>query len=111
MQIEESFRDMKGEHYGLGFNLSKSKNRQRISILILLTTLASILLLIIGNAVIASGLSRRYQANTIKSRRVLSYQFVALRAVADKTLQISKQYWQDTITKMRFTMLEAAHEI
>ncbi len=111
MQIEESFRDMKSEHYGLGFNLSKSKNRQRISRLILLTTLASIALLIIGNAVIASGLSRRYQANTIKSRRVLSYQFVALRAVADKTLQISKQYWQDAIIKMRFTMLEAALEI
>ena len=111
MQIEEGFRDMKGEHYGLGFNLSKSKNSQRISILILLTTLASMLLLIIGNALVASGLSRRYQANTIKCRRVLSFQFVALRAVADKTLELSKYYWQEAIIKMKLTMLEAAHEI
>ncbi len=111
MQIEEGFRDMKGEHYGLGFNASKSKNSKRISILILLTTLASMVLLIIGNAVVGAKLSQRYQANSIKSKRVLSFQFVALRAVADKTLQLSKQYWQDAIVKMKLTMLEAAYEI
>jgi hypothetical protein len=68
-------------------------------------------LLIIGNAVVASGGARRYQANTVKSRRVLSFQFVALRAVADKTLLVHKQYWQDAIMKMKLTMMEAAYEI
>ena len=66
MQIEEGFRDMKSEHYGLGFNASQSRKTNRIAILMLIATLAAMLLLIIGTAAELAGKARNYQANTVK---------------------------------------------
>jgi hypothetical protein len=66
MQIEEEFRDIKSRLFGLGFEHHKSRCVQRITILILIATLASILANIIGLAMFMAGLHLRYQANTVK---------------------------------------------
>jgi hypothetical protein len=66
MQIEEEFRDIKSSLFGLGFEHHKSRRVQRITILILIATLASILANIIGLAMFMAGLHLRYQANTVK---------------------------------------------
>ena len=81
MQIEEEFRDIKSSLFGLGFEHHKSRCVQRIAILILIATLASILANIIGLAILMAGLHRRYQANTVKTRRVLSFHYLRLRAI------------------------------
>ncbi len=66
MQIEEEFRDIKSSLFGLGFEHHKSRYVQRMTILILIATLASILANIIGLAMFMAGLHLRYQANTVK---------------------------------------------
>ncbi len=55
MQIEEEFRDIKSSLFGLGFEHHKSRCVQRITILIFIATLASILANIIGLAMFMAG--------------------------------------------------------
>jgi Flp pilus assembly protein TadB len=82
MQIEEEFRDIKSSLFGLGFEHHKSRCVQRIAILILIfiliATLAIILANIIGLAILMADLHCRYQANTVKKRRVLSFHYLGL---------------------------------
>ena len=93
MQIEEEFRDMKSSTFGLGFEQSQTKQLARLKIIILLTTLASLLLLLIGLSVIHSKAHYKYQANTTRSKRVLSFQFIARRAIQDKKLKLNGDYF------------------
>lgn len=72
MQIEEAFRDLKCDRYGLGFELNLSRGRERISTLLLIASLALLVLWQIGSAAIIQGLHLRYQSNTRKIRPVLS---------------------------------------
>jgi hypothetical protein len=52
MQIEKEFRNMKSSAFGLGFEQSQSRLLRRLTILILLTTLASPMLLLLGLSVL-----------------------------------------------------------
>jgi hypothetical protein len=72
MQIEEAFRDLKSNRYGLGFELHLSRDRERIATLLLIASLALLVLWQIGCAAIAHGLHLRYQSNTRTKRAVLS---------------------------------------
>lgn len=88
MEIECGYRDLKSEHYGLGFNASKSYKIKRIEILMLIAAIAALILIIIGTAVEQAGLHYRYQANTIKSRRVLSLHFLGREVIKDTRLTL-----------------------
>ena len=101
MQIEEEFRDMKSSAFGLGFEQSQSRLLRRLTILILLATLASLILLLIGLSVIQANAHRRYQANTTHKKRVLSFQFVARRAIHDKLLRLDVNCFADSLLKIK----------
>lgn len=73
MQIEQNFRDEKSERYGLGLRASKSRGEKRISVLCLIATLYSIIMWLTGYYLESKGINRWFQANSEKSRRVLSY--------------------------------------
>ncbi|UNK27453.1 IS4 family transposase [Serratia plymuthica] len=73
MQIEQNFRDEKSERFGFGLRASHSSTEGRIRVLSLLATLATVVLWLIGYHAENKGLHLRYQANSIKSRRVLSF--------------------------------------
>ena len=88
MQIEEAFRDLKSERFGLGFEVSRSTNTQRITILLLIAMLTLLVAWLIGMSVELSGQHSRYQANTERKRRVLSTTYIGRRAVHDGRLQI-----------------------
>lgn len=90
MQIEESFRDLKT---GLKMNKCGSRNSPRLQVLLLVALVAQYLLFLLGLAVKSSGKHRRYQANSIKKRNVLSNQFIGLRAYKDKQLKLLKRHW------------------
>jgi hypothetical protein len=102
MQIEEEFRDMKSGAFGLGFEQSQSKKLRRLKIIILLVTLASLLLIIIGLSAIASNAHHRYQANTTRKKRVLSFQFVARRAIKDKHFKLSSECFMGFLSSVSF---------
>lgn len=107
MQIEEGFRDMKSHRYGLGFDINLSKLKRRISVLVLLSTLANLVATLIGWTVASANKHRRYQANSVSNRRVLSYHFTGLRAFADKHLRLSKNEWNNAIQQLKAALKEA----
>ena len=72
MQVEEAFRDLKSERFGLGLHASCSKDGKRIGVLLLAATLAAFAGRLIGAAAANRGLARQCQSNTRRSRAVLS---------------------------------------
>jgi IS4 transposase len=77
MQIEESFRNLKT---GLSFNESNTRTLEYLSVLLLLAMFAQYVLFLLGMAVKLSKQHLRYQANSLKTGSILSYQFIGLRA-------------------------------
>lgn len=73
MQVEEDFRDVKSEHLGLGLNLHRSYCPRRIEALLLIAALANYLIFLTGLQARESKLEQRYQSNSLKDRRVLSF--------------------------------------
>ena len=79
MQIEESFRDQKSQTYGLGSEAHRTYKRERLEVLLLLAALANWLHYMIGLAAELAGKHLQFQANSIKHRRVLSFNYLGLR--------------------------------
>ncbi|HCR6305464.1 TPA: IS4-like element ISSfl9 family transposase, partial [Shigella flexneri] len=73
MQIEQNFRDEKSERFGFGLRASRSRRGERFLVLSLLVTLASIVLWLLGYHFENKGFHLKYQANSLKKRRVLSF--------------------------------------
>ena len=84
MQIEEGFRDMKSRQYGLGLEHNKTKQINRLSVLVLLTTLAHWILMNLGMMAKLANKHRQYQANSTKTSNVLSLHFIGKRVAMDK---------------------------
>jgi hypothetical protein len=72
MQIEESFRDLKCHRWGWSLRHCLSRSQARIEILLLVASIAIVVQQLIGIAGERRGLERLHQANTVRSRRVLS---------------------------------------
>ncbi len=109
MQIEEGFRDMKNRHFGLGFTQNKSTIAKRLSVLILLSTLASIVLILTGIAVTIANKHHGYQANSTKHKRVISFQFLGLRAIADRRLRLPIALFRQAREQLNNYVLEARY--
>jgi hypothetical protein len=72
MRIEETFRDQKCPRFGWGLDEARTKSLARINVLLMLAAVAHYVALLIGTAMEAAGLHRRFQANTVRNRRTLS---------------------------------------
>lgn len=72
MQIEEAFRDLKSHRYGMSFEDTRSRCAQRLSVLLLIAALAQFALWLTGRAGQRHQVQRCYQANTERTRTVLS---------------------------------------
>lgn len=72
MQIEEAFRDLKDDRFGVGLCLSQTKQESRFAILLLIAALAQLALWLVGHAAMKAGYHTRYQANTAQQRLSLS---------------------------------------
>lgn len=73
MQIEQNFRDIKNQDLGLGLKRNKTKIRNRAEVLYFIAMLIIIILWWMGFCAENAGYQRRYQANTVKSHRVISF--------------------------------------
>jgi hypothetical protein len=103
MQIEESFRDLKS---GLNFNESNTRTTRYLTVLLLLAMLSQYVLFLLGVAVKLSKQHLRYQANSIKTKAVLSYQFIGLRAFKDRYLKLRQCHWQAAFLEIQQLMQE-----
>lgn len=103
MQIEEGFRDMKSVQFGLGFNQSGSIKQHRISVLLLLENLASLVLILMGVTVTVANKHRQFQANSCRDKRVLSFHSLGLRAIARRMIFTAEQ-WQNTVRHCKYVL-------
>ena len=103
MQIEESFRDLKT---GLNFNQSHARKQKRIEVLLLIGTIAQYLLFLLGMTVKLLDKHRRYQANSVKDKNVLSYQFIGLRSVKDHQLTLDENSLELALNRIQSLILE-----
>ena len=76
MQIEETFRDIKSHQWGMGLRYARCSNAKRLEILLLIAALTALVQWVCGLHAQATGLARTFQANTIRSRAVLSVVFI-----------------------------------
>jgi DDE family transposase len=90
--IEETFRDEKDIHFGLGLSATHIKSCQRRDRLLFLVAIAHALLTLLGAASEETGLDRTLKANTAKKR----------------TLSLFRQglYWYQAMPNMRDDWLE-----
>lgn len=72
MQIEETYRDTKNHRWGWALDQSRTRSNQRLEILLLIAALAGAVLLIAGCAAERAHLQYQFQANTVRTRRVIS---------------------------------------
>lgn len=66
--IEETFRDQKDLHFGMGLSATHIKNCERRDRLLLLAAIASALLTLLGGAAEEAGLDKYLKVNTVKRR-------------------------------------------
>lgn len=83
MQIELTFRDAKNGNLGWGFEHARSRDPGRQAVLLLIASLAVAATMLVGAHAEAAGQSRRYQANTVRSRRVQSLWRLGAFVLAD----------------------------
>lgn len=76
MQIEETFRDLKCRRWGFGLRYARCGAANRLEILLLLGTLGTLVVWLVGLAGRALQWHRSLQANTERKREVLSTFFI-----------------------------------
>lgn len=81
MQIEEAFRDMKSAPYGLGLSESHTTQRERWRMLLLIGAIAHLAVWLVGCATIQARGHYQYQANTTRTRLVLSAITLGLQVI------------------------------
>ena len=84
MTIEEGFRDMKSSRYGFSMEDNNTLKPERLNVWFLLATLASLIAWLTGYAGEAKGLHLQFQANTVKSHRVLSFFYLGCQIIRKK---------------------------
>lgn len=91
MQIEEAFRDIKCERYGLGLSSSLTTAAKRLEILLLLGALALLVLWMTGIAAIKTKHHYHYQSNTTRNRSVLSSIFIGMQIMRHDPGKFNRQ--------------------
>ena len=81
MQIEQNFRDDKSPRFGFAWRESRTRDTMKISALCLIATITALIQWLIGFTAEQQGMHYEFQANTIKSHRVLSFLFLGKQVI------------------------------
>ncbi len=84
MQIEEGFRDLKSRKYGFSLKDAYSGIIHRIEILLLIAMIGSLIAWLVGFIAEGKKLQYQFQANSIKTHRVLSLFFLGCQVLRRK---------------------------
>ena len=109
MQIEEAFRDMKSVRWGLSLAEANSRATCRYENLMLVGTLATFAIWLMGKIVELKQWQYRYQANTTKSRKVLSTFFLGCRVFCQSAVMFTKDDYTEAIHAMRQQVMEQSY--
>jgi hypothetical protein len=101
MQIEEGFRDIKNSRWGLSFNEARCTSTYRYENLLLVAHLATLAVWMIGKIAELKQWHRNYQANTVKTEKVLSTFFLGLEVIKRGLDNFLKQDFIEAIYHFR----------
>lgn len=104
MTIEEAFRDMKSNKYGLGLEMGKTKRKRRRDILLLIAMLATLIAWVTGKAGEMMNLQYRFQSSSIKHRRVISLFYLGCQLVRKRTRIALSLIWEVTASLKKETV-------
>lgn len=107
MQIEEGFRDIKNSRWGLSFNEARCTTTYRYENLLLVAHLATFAVWLIGKIAELKHWHRHYQANTVKTEKVLSTFFLGLEVIKRGADNFFKQEFTKAIKQLRLQHKEA----
>jgi len=102
MGIEEAFRDLKSSQYGLGFENNHTLKYKRFAVWLLVAALASFIAWVVGYIAETQGLHRQFQANSTRTRRVLSFFYLGCEVIRKK-IKITINWQQLIFTEVSFT--------
>jgi len=88
MQIEECFRDMKNSRWGFSLDEARISNAYRYENLLLVGVLATFSVWLTGKVAEMKNIHRQYQANTIKTRTVLSTFYLGCRVLEKQVVSM-----------------------
>jgi hypothetical protein len=102
MQIEESFRDLKSERFGLGYSANRSTQKNRLGVLLLIACLALFVLRLIGEVGKMRQMEFQFQSNTRRSRPVISVISLALQLVQHGMAAFPPREFRDALERLRY---------
>jgi len=110
MQIEETFRDLKSHRFGYALDYARSRQLKRVENLRLIGALAMLVQCLVGLAGYARRLTRHFQVNTERRRRVLSWAFLARRLLRSVRFTLSMQELREILALLpTLTTYEPVH--
>jgi hypothetical protein len=90
MPIEEAFWDIKNPRWGFGMRYSHPCAIERKAYLLLIGTLATLAVGLVGKAACQRKLYYQFQANTVRSRTVLSLFFLGCQSLKRSGIRITQ---------------------
>jgi len=107
MQIEEAFRDIKNSRWGFSLNEARCTATYRYENLLLIAQLAHFAVWLIGQIAQMKNWQRHYQANTVRTEKVLSTFFLGLEVIKQGADQFTKGDFVNAIRQLRLLHNEA----
>jgi len=101
MQIEEAFRDTKSHRWGYALSDSRTTMAYRFENLLLIGMLATWATWLVGKLAQIKRWHRRYQANTVKTRNILSLFFLGGEVLKHATIQFTEREYQLALKAVR----------
>lgn len=97
MQIEQNFRDDKSPRFGFAWRESRTRDIAKIRVLCLIATIAALVQWLIGFAAEQQKMQYEFQANTVKTHRVLSFLFLGKQVIMHTLERLNIQSLFDAI--------------
>ncbi|MDO9447089.1 MAG: hypothetical protein Q7J20_04175, partial [Candidatus Nitrotoga sp.] len=92
----------KSERFGLGFSASRSTQKNRLGVLLLVACLASFVLRLIGEVGKTRQMEFQFQSNTRRSRPVLSVISLALQLVKHGMAAFPPREFREALESLRY---------
>lgn len=101
MQIEEAFRDVKNSRWGFSLDEAKATNASRYENLLIIGALATVAVWLVGQAAVIKNIHRRFQANTIPTRNVLSTFYLGCRVLLKQPMAFCRADFEQALAAFR----------
>jgi len=105
MQIEEAFRDIKNQRTGFSLTETRTRCPKRLENLLLIGMLAALVVWLMGRLAEEKQLHFQYQANTVKTYRVLSLFYLGCLLVVDGQFNFTQHELKQAIQLVQQDML------